>query len=101
MKPMNKLTKQDWIVIRMLYYATATDPSSVTVKDVARTQEYAVSTYGLDTLLAAYELIRKEHASNHEYDNPASLSMRNLKTVWHRQVEWENAKELGAGWARS
>lgn len=97
MKPLDKLTKQDWIVIRMLYYATATDPSSVTVKDVYHTQEYAIDRYGLDTLLKAYNLIRREHARNHEYDNPASFSMRNLKTTWHKAAEWPECAELKKG----
>ena len=78
-KPLNKLTKQDWILLRLLFYITSTDASSATVKDVVKTMDYVRLYYGTDTVLGAFNLIRKELAAQGEYDNPESLAMRMLK----------------------
>ena len=78
-KPINELTKQDWIILRLLFYITSTDVSSATVKDVIKSSDYVRWYYGTDTVLAAFELIRKELMAGGEYDNPESLAMRTLK----------------------
>lgn len=75
-KPINKLTKQDWIILRLLFYITSTDVSSATVKDVSKTMNYVNWHYGTGTVLKAFDLIRRDLVAHGEYDNPASAAMR-------------------------
>lgn len=79
-KSVSRLTHRDWITLRLLFYILSTDVSSVTVKDILWSQDYLINQYGRDTLLKAFELIRKDQIAIGAYDNPASFAMRNLQS---------------------
>ena len=57
MKPLNK---KDWMVLRLLYLILASDPSAAFLPDVKK----VVDTYGLRTILKAFELLNREIAND-------------------------------------
>ena len=56
----SKLKKKDWMTLRLLYLILASDPSAAFLPDVKK----VVDSYGLRTVLKAFELLNKEIAND-------------------------------------
>jgi hypothetical protein len=78
-KPVNRLTHRDWVMLRLLFYILSTDTSSVTVKDILWSENFITSLFGQDTVLKAFDLIRKDQIAIGAYDNHESWAMRRLR----------------------
>ncbi len=78
-KSIARLTNRDWVMLRMLYYILSTDTSSVTVKDVLWSENFISALFSKETVLKAFDLIRKDQVAIGAYDNPESWAMRRLK----------------------
>ena len=64
---MKQLSKKDWMTLRLLYLILASDPSAGVLPDVKK----VVDSYGLRTILKAFELLNKEIANDGEtFGNP-------------------------------
>lgn len=60
MTDLSKLKKKDWMTLRLLYLILASDPSAAFLPDVKK----VVDSYGLRTVLKAFELLNKEIAND-------------------------------------
>ena len=60
MTNLSKLTKKDWMTLRLLYLILASDPSAAFLPDVKK----VVDSYGLRTVLKAFELLNREIAND-------------------------------------
>ena len=92
-KSVSRLTHRDWITLRLLFYILSTDVSSVTVKDILWSQDYLINQYGRDTVLKAFDLIRRDQMAIGAYDNPASKAMRDLQSnirMTMKKLVWED-----------
>lgn len=56
----SKLNKKDWMTLRLLYLILASDPSAAFLPDVKK----VVDSYGLRTVLKAFELLNREIAND-------------------------------------
>lgn len=56
----SKLKKKDWMTLRLLYLILASDPSAAFLPDVKK----VVDSYGLRTVLKAFELLNREIAND-------------------------------------
>ncbi len=64
---MKQLSKKDWMTLRLLYLILASDPSAAFLPDVKK----VVDTYGLRTILKAFELLNREIANDgRTFGNP-------------------------------
>ena len=57
---MKQLSKKDWMTLRLLYLILASDPSAAFLPDVKK----VVDSYGLRTVLKAFELLNREIAND-------------------------------------
>lgn len=60
MIPVDKLKKNDWVALRLLYLILASDPSAGALPDVLKT----IDMYGMRTILKAFELLNREIAND-------------------------------------
>ena len=60
MTNLSKLNKKDWMTLRLLYLILASDPSAAFLPDVKK----VVDSYGLRTVLKAFELLNREIAND-------------------------------------
>ena len=60
MTNLSKLTKKDWMTLRLLYLILASDPSAAFLPDVKK----VVDSYGIRTMLKAFELLNREIAND-------------------------------------
>ena len=60
MTNLSKLNKTDWMTLRLLYLILASDPSAAFLPDVKK----VVDSYGLRTVLKAFELLNREIAND-------------------------------------
>lgn len=60
MTSLSKLNKKDWMTLRLLYLILASDPSAAFLPDVKK----VVDSYGLRTVLKAFELLNREIAND-------------------------------------
>lgn len=74
----NKITESDWIVMRLLHYILATDPSAVSVQDVQKTLTYLGRKYGYDGYYAEMEMIFQDQREKGEFDNPECAGLRTM-----------------------
>ena len=56
----SKLKKKDWMTLRLLYLILASDPSAAFLPDVKK----VVDSYGIRTILKAFELLNREIAND-------------------------------------
>jgi hypothetical protein len=78
-KTVDNLTHRDWVLLRLLFYILSTDTSSGSVKDILWSMNYIESLYSKETVLKAFDLIRKDQIAIGAYDNPESWAMRRLQ----------------------
>ena len=79
MKTIDKLTQQDWVTLRLLFYVLSTDTSSQSVKEIAWSMDFVKHLFGTDTVLKAFDMIRKDQVAIGAYDNPDSWAMKRLR----------------------
>ena len=60
MTNLSKLNKKDWMTLRLLYLILASDPSAAFLPDVKK----VVDSYGIRTVLKAFELLNREIAND-------------------------------------
>ena len=66
-------TKDQWIIIRLLYIMLAIDPTLVRAKDVELTMMYMKG-----NLEKQFDSLREEHNNNETFNAPDVYSFRNL-----------------------
>lgn len=94
----DKIKKQDWIILRLLYLILALDPTMSKLDDIQRTMRYLKKRYenDQDPIINGFDLIKKEHGKLDTFNDVEILSMREIqKTVdVHREYEDEEEKEF-------
>jgi hypothetical protein len=93
-----KIKKEDWIILRLLYLILALDPTMSKLDDIQRTMRYLKKRYknNQDPIINAFDLIKKEHGKLDTFNNVEILSMREMqkKVEVHREYEDEEEKEF-------
>jgi hypothetical protein len=93
-----KIKKEDWIILRLLYLTLALDPTMAKLDDIQRTIRYLKNRYenDQDPIITGFDLIKKEHGSSNTFNNVEIRSMREIqKTVdVHREYIDEETKEF-------
>ena len=80
----SKLKKKDWMTLRLLYLILASDPSAAFLPDVKK----VVDSYGIRTMLKAFELLNREIAND-------GVTFGNPEVTLTRYVQ-ANRTDLGA-----
>ena len=93
-----KIKKQDWIILRLLYLILALDPTMAKLDDIQRTIRYLKKRYenDQDPIVNGFDLIKQEHGKLNTFNDVEILSMREIqKTVdVHRDYVDEETKEF-------
>lgn len=66
---MTKITKADWIIIRLLYMMSVSDPTVWKFRDPTKSRYYIENKYGEEKLAEAFCLLTKEHGSLETFIN--------------------------------
>ena len=94
----DKIKKQDWIILRLLYLILALDPTMSKLDDIQRTMRYLKKRYenDQDPIINGFDLIKKEHGKLDTFNDVEILSMREMqkKVEVHREYEDEEEKEF-------
>ena len=94
----DKIKKQDWIILRLLYLIMALDPTMSKLDDIQRTMRYLKKRYenDQDPIINGFDLIKKEHGKLDTFNQIGVKSIRDLqKTVdVHRDYIDEEEKEF-------
>jgi hypothetical protein len=93
-----KIKKEDWIILRLLYLILALDPTMSKLDDIQRTMRYLRMRYknNQDPIINGFDLIKKEHGKLDTFNNVEILSMREMqkKVEVHREYEDEEEQEF-------
>jgi hypothetical protein len=77
-KPVEKLNDKEWVMLRLMFYILSTDVSSVTDKEIDRSQRFVLDLFGIETTMKAFDMIRKDQIARGAYDSPSSWATRRL-----------------------
>jgi len=93
-----RISKADWIILRLLYLILALDPTMSKLDDIQRTMRYLRMRYknDYDPIITGFDLIKKEHGKLDTFNDVEILSMREMqkKVEVHREYEDEEEKEF-------
>ena len=93
-----KIKKEDWIILRLLYLILALDPTMSKLDDIQRTMRYLKKRYEIDQdpTIIGFNLLKKEHGANNTFNEMGIQSMLNLQNTVnvHREYIDEESREF-------
>jgi hypothetical protein len=86
-----KITKADWIALRLLSLLLKTDVSNVSIRDVYKTLNYYCNRFGDETLFAILNGLIRE--TGDDIDNPQSMLMRSFRKTFVEDAKIDRVYE--------